>query len=327
MKKLLFIAALITLMAYSCTKDKEDEGPKIVGNLDNYAISALVIDGTNTLWAACDSGLFMAVENGYQLIELGLDLPVKALAYEEGINTMWVGTNMGIYKINLSETDTIAAAISQDLVSNSDINSVLIDENAVKWFGTAIGITRNEGETWQKENFKRNATGAITQLQFYTEGINSIGVHEGSYFFATAGNKLWRTYEWNSAVDAFSGATMWDTPYNGSSITDTMYVVFIDSQGVQWFGGKAGVQIHAGDDPKSNNYTFKDELPNERVHAIAEAPNGDIWIGTENGIAIFDGSGISILDITLPNKFITSILFHNSKALIGTKKGFTEHTL
>ncbi|MFA9390378.1 MAG: two-component regulator propeller domain-containing protein [Prolixibacteraceae bacterium] len=325
MKNLFLFTTLFLVVFYSCKPDDVIiSSSKIVDNLDNYAISALAFDQSQTLWIACDTGLFKAINNGYELFDLGVSDPVTALAYENSANTMWVGTTAGLYQLKLGEADTTAIAISTDLVSNSSILSAYADENSTRWFGTEYGFTRSSGDTWQKDNFKQNATGAITSLPFHDFGINSIGIWDGDYFFATAGNKLWRTFEWKESVDAFTGATQWDSPYNGTAISDTMYVVFIDSQGVQWFGGKKGVQIHVGHDPKTNNYMFREELVNPNVRCIAEAPNGEIWCGTEDGISIYDGESWSALTTTFPNNFITSISFDGNKVWVGTKKGLFE---
>lgn len=327
MKKLHFLALILIIIGFSCKKDDVTPVNKVVENLDNFAISALAVDGTNTLWVASDSGLYLALTKGYEAIDLGIDLAVTALAYENASNTMWIGTTEGIYYIDLGSIDSLATAIPPDSVSNTSILSAYIDENSVRWFGTKKAVTRSKGETWQKDNFKQNATGAITHLPFYEYGINSIGTWDGDFYFATAGYKLWRTYDWKESVDAFTGATQWDPPYNGTAISDTMFVVFIDSQGVQWFGGTKGVQVHLGHDPKVDNYMFSQELVNPRVHCFAEAPNGDVWCGTEDGISIYNGSAWSASTVALPNNFVTAIAFKDGKVWIGTKKGLAQASL
>lgn len=325
MKNLLFFVAIFLVIFYSCKPEEvTPDKPKFIDNLDNFAISAIAFDQTNILWAACDSGLYKAKANGYEFVDIGVTNPVTALAFEKAINTMWVGTTAGIFQLKLGEADTIATAVSTDLVSNNSILHAYVDESSTRWFGTEMGFTRSKDDTWQKDKFKQNVSGAITNLPFNEYGINSISFWDGDYFFATAGNKLWRTFEWKESVDAFSGATQWDTPYNGTAISDTMFTIFIDSRGFQWFGGKKGIQMHIGHDPKIDNISYSSELPNPRVHSIAEDANGNIWCGTENGLSIFDGSNWTVPAVSLPNNFITAIAFDGNKAWIGTKKGLFE---
>ncbi|MBN2637438.1 MAG: hypothetical protein JXR61_14280 [Prolixibacteraceae bacterium] len=330
MKKLYFIVIALAVVLFSCKEDPVPDEPIILDNLDDLEISSMVIDGDNTLWIATDDGLYKKVTDGYLEIELNSDITVTALAYESNINTLWAGTAAGIYKIKLGETETTGELISADKLSNTHILDVYIDSESARWFGTKTGITRSKGDTWQKEKFKKNQN-SIADLGFSDHAITSIAAWEGHYFFATAGYKLWWTSGWDDSVDAFTSASYWDPPYNGVAITDTMYAVFIDSRDFQWFGGQEGIQVHIGDDPKTNNYAFKTELVNEHVHCIAEAPNGEIWCGTENGISIGSVSESGVVwnpsTANLTNNFITSIVFQGNTAWIGTKEGLNEITL
>jgi ligand-binding sensor domain-containing protein len=101
-----------------------------------------------------------------------------------------------------------------------------------------------------------------------------------------------------------------------------MYVAFIDSKGQQWFGGTEGIQVHIGDDPKIDNISWYDELVSPIVHCAAEAPDGKIWVGTEKGISIYDGTNWTILTSNLPDLCVSAIVFNkDGKAVVGTKKG------
>ena len=295
-----------------------------LSQFNNIGISALALDGTNKLWIASNSGLYKEVNEGYLLVGLGSNSHVTALTYENSSNTIWAGTENGIYKVQLGESIISGDSISANNLSNNHILSIYIDENSTRWIATKTGFTRNEGTTWQKDKFKKNASGSITDITFSSKAVTSIGIWEGDYFFSTAGYKLWRTTDWDETVDAFTGASMWDPPYNGMAITDTMYAVFIDSRGLQWFGGQEGVLYHSGHDPKTDNQSFKNELINKNVHCIAEDPNGNIWCGTENGISIFNGTNWSTPTATLSNNFVNAIVFQGNKAWIGTKMGINK---
>jgi len=328
MKRLIFFVIALAVVLFSCERDPVTSNePTILDNLDNFEISAMAVDGDNTLWIASDSGLYKKVTDGYVEIELNSDIAVTALAYESSINTLWAGTTTGIYEIKLGGSETTGELIGAELLSNNHILDAYIEGDSVRWFGTKIGFTRSKGDTWQKEKFKKNQF-SIADLDFADLAITSIGVWEGNYFFATAGNKLWRASDWDESVDAFTGASMWDPPYNGLAITDTMYAVFIDSRHFQWFGGKEGVQVHIGNDPKSDNYSFKAELVNENVRCIAEAPDGEIWCGTENGISIgtVTDSGVewNASTANLTSNFVTSIIFQGNTAWVGTKEGLNK---
>jgi ligand-binding sensor domain-containing protein len=322
MKKNIILLTFAFSTLFSCEEDEIINKAIILADLNNYSISSLAFDKTSALWVGTDTGLFKAVASGYQMVDIKTDAPVTALAFEDNNNILWVGTVDGISKLSLAGNKTPADTIAKESLSNKNINSVYVDPNSVKWFGTETGITRNSSLKWQKEKFKKNLSGTITPLAFEAIGVNCIASWDGDYFFATNGQSLYRASNWDESVNAFTGATQWDSPYNGFAITDTMFVVFIDSKGQQWMGGRKGIQVHGGHVPTEQNTSFYEELVNPIVHCISEAPDGKIWAGTENGISVYDGTTWSALSVILPNNYITAIAFDkNGKTWIGTKKG------
>jgi ligand-binding sensor domain-containing protein len=232
---------------------------------------------------------------------------------------LWVGTNQGLAKLNANLS---ADTIPLEKISDKTINAIYLQSNSDTWFGTAKGITLNRSDLWQKEKFKKNLSGTVTALTFEKNGINSIACWDGDCYFATNGRSIFRTFDWDETADAFSGASQLLYPYNGESLTDTMHVVFIDSKGQQWFGGQEGLQVHVGHDPKMDNTSFYEELVGQVIHCIAEANDGKIWVGTEDGISVYDGANWVGITAVLPDLFVTAIAFDkDGKAWVGTKKG------
>jgi ligand-binding sensor domain-containing protein len=88
-------------------------------------------------------------------------------------------------------------------------------------------------------------------------------------------------------------------------------------------GGTIGLQFHTGHDPRTNNTSFADELPDLNIHAIAEANDGKIWIGTEKGLSVYNESTWTTITSGLPDLYVTAIAFDrtNGSAWVGTKKG------
>lgn len=317
-KSLLFF--LLIVFVYSC---KEEEKPvTALDDLDTRVISSLVFDNAQTLWIGTDSGLYRKVEEGYEPIPYKLQAGITSLSYEAAEDRLWVGTENGLAMLDLSADPPAADSIPVSNLSNPAVRSAYSDATTGNWFGTDFGITLSDDGTWQKEKFKKNLSGTLSNLPFESFRINSIGAWEGSFFFATAGFSLYRTFNWDEEADAFTGATQWLYPYNGFAMTDTMNVVFIDSEGNQWFGGQEGIQVHTGNDPKMNNTSFYDELVNPVIQCIAESPDGRIWAGTPAGISVYDGTSWVVKNENLPDRDIRAITFDAAgKAYIGTAKG------
>jgi ligand-binding sensor domain-containing protein len=319
-KKIILLTFSIIFLI-SCEKAPVDES--VVANLDQAAISSIAFDNSNTMWVGTDAGLFKSVSGGYKNIYFEASKKINTLRFEKTSNVLWIGTNSGLSKLtNVSNTSEIAEKILSSNLNCDTIKSIFVDSISAQWFGTSKGLNRFFTNNWQKSSFKKNASGTISAAAFEKIGVNSIASWDGDYYIATDGKYLYRCSGWDETVDAFTGATTCQAPWNGSSITDTMNVVFVDSKNRQWMAGNNGIQSHTDHNSKANITTYDVELVNLRVHAVAEAPNGDIWIGTENGISIFNGTNWTTSNAVLPNKFVTAIAFESTgKAWIGTKKG------
>ncbi len=55
-----------------------------------------------------------------------------------------------------------------------------------------------------------------------------------------------------------------------------------------WIGGLGGMSIYQ-DNHRTSALTPENGLPNVFVRSVTQGPGGRMWIGTENGLARFDG--------------------------------------
>ncbi len=76
------------------------------------------------------------------------------------------------------------------------------------------------------------------------------------------------------------------------------------------------------------NLTLSDGLSHHKITCIGQDRYGFVWIGTPNGINIYDGTQIRVLKSkakdaeTIPNNSITSFYFDEDSVWIGTYSGF-----
>ena len=320
MKNIFKIISILLFILYACHNDNKKV--IVVSNLNTYSISAIVVDKSNTKWIGTSNGLYKSVEGGYSLEDISIPGEVNCVYFEGASNTLWVGTNKGMAKVAINASGISSTVINSTNLSNDTVLTAYVDSSSRRWFGTADDFTLNINTTWKKAKFCYNLLNNLVSLEFEGTSINSIASWNGDYYFATNTFGLYRARNYNDTVDAFTGATQWSTPYNGTAAVDTMFTVFVDSKGRIWMGGTNGVQYHTGHDSKQNITPFLSDLPNPRVHAIAEATDGKIWVGTENGIAIYDGTNWTTMTAGLANLFITAIAFDsNGSAWVGTQKG------
>lgn len=319
MNKYLLVLTL-GLLFWSCDKDDLEN---VVESIDTK-VNALTIDHQNTLWIGTDAGLYKSVETGFLPVTMPVSGSIMALHYNKTDKRLWIGTNTGLFKTDVSDKALEVETVNAEFLSNPSVLSFYFDASGKNWIASAKGVTLNEEALWKKENFRVNAKGDLFKATFENFPVNSITSHNGEYYIATSGAKLYRAFEYNESVDAFTGATQWDFPYNGFAITDTMYVVMIDKDGQKWMGGKEGIQVHVGDDPKDMGaFTYYyDELPDPYVMAIQQGPDGKIWTGTRKGLAVFDGTNWETITTGLPGLNITAIAIDKDGIVwIGTDKG------
>jgi ligand-binding sensor domain-containing protein len=319
MKYLNYLAVLLLCMIWSCEGKDNNDG--IIKEITT-PVNALIVDKNNTRWIGTNEGLYKSIEGGYELQKLSVAGKVYSLYYETASDILWIGTESSLLKAPIVTNDITDDAIPANQLSNPKVLAMHIDEGSKRWFGTLKGFSLNDKDIWKKENFRVNSENTIFAMDIEEFTVNSIASWEGDYFFATSGAKLYRAFDYNDTLDAFTGATQWDAPYNGQGITDTMFVVYVDREGKQWMGGKEGLQVHTGHDPKFQNVNYYEELPDYYILTINQAPDGDIWVGTRKGIGIYDGSDWTVLTNGLPDLNVTSIAFDkDGSAWIGTKKG------
>ena len=73
------------------------------------------------------------------------------------------------------------------------------------------------------------------------------------------------------------------------------------------------------------SWTQQQGLPQDSVRAIAQAPDGALWIGTDEGLARFDGADFTVFrqrDDGLPGSFVTALVAARDGAVwVGTLSG------
>ncbi len=121
---------------------------------------------------------------------------------------------------------------------------------------------------------------------------------------------------------------------------ETVISAYQDKEGFMWFGTQEGLNRFDGYHFKVFTHSARQphSLASDWVYTINEAPNGDLWVGTLNGISVFDKSTERFThhthDANNPNTIsdnVVRVIFKDSQGIlwIGTDKGldrFNEET-
>jgi ligand-binding sensor domain-containing protein len=157
----------------------------------------------------------------------------------------------------------------------------LLAEDPILYVGTSQGIVRYNTQDGQHMVFDNKNSGLVSNGIFYLTKIDNklwVGTYGGGLSILD-GDK-WKNYNipqgladgFVYGVDKAPNGDIWIATWSGAN---------------QIVGGNL-------DDPKAwRTYTVKNTnggLPNDWVYSIAIDKKGNIWFGTEGGLAFYDGS-------------------------------------
>jgi ligand-binding sensor domain-containing protein/signal transduction histidine kinase len=112
---------------------------------------------------------------------------------------------------------------------------------------------------------------------------------------------------------------------------DATTAVVEDLAGTLWVGTSGGGldALGRGGTGAIRNYTVRNGLLSDVILSLAAAPNGDLWVGTPDGLNRIRGGSITSYTSAdgLPDDFIRSLLADADGSLwIGTRRGLTHWT-
>jgi ligand-binding sensor domain-containing protein len=295
-------------------------------DLASNEVRAVAIDGLGRKWFGTSQGVNMLSADGHTWTTytaanthngLGSD-DVTAVAVDCA-GALWFGTTGG----GISRFDGQAwqrYTTSHGLASN-DVVAIAVDGDCQVWtgFGKAGGgVRRFDGSTWIPYT---SSGGLASDMVLAIAGDN-----QGRVWFGTWGRGLsvfdglnWQTYRypelasnyvWAIGVEAdgrvwcatgssagpdrgvstFDGAT-WGCYTTADGLASDVVRSITHDAGKVWFGTEGGVSLLDGGDwtTYSTVQSPGGALASNMVTAIAFAPDGRTWFGT-------DGDGVSVLD-------------------------------
>jgi len=184
--------------------------------------------------------------------EVGANIYVRALAYESALNTLWVGTSMGVMEIDLTTQQLENTFTREHGLANEYVFAIGIDSLGYKWFGTnAGGASRYKDGEWD--------------VFFPMHGLADYWIYafaeqrDGDYWIGT----------WDGAnrVDL---ETMEFTKYKEELINEWVYGLDVDSANRVWFGTEGGVSMYDGERWQEWNHDDGIGAPNEDALPVSQ---------------------------------------------------------
>lgn len=201
----------------------------------------------------------------------------------------------------------------------TQLNAVAVAPDGAVWFGSQLGLTRFDGETWQ-------TFGGEVGLGHADSGVyvvyDIVTGPDGALWCGTAGGvsrfdgQTWTHYteadglpsRWSNALAFAPDGALWVATGGGVArfdgqtwraytvadglAYDITHNVAIDAQGVVWVAGwdLNGDAISRFDGTTWTTYTSKDGVPKSDLTALTIASDGALWVGSlEERAGRFDG--------------------------------------
>lgn len=175
---------------------------------------------------------------------------------EDTSGTLWIGTSNGItsYRAGVFRAfpDT----------SGSTVWSLFQDRDSRVWAATSTGLFRLEGARFV----------AVPGIPPLDETSRILEPLDGSLWLSTT-EGLFHALPGNATYFTLSGSAA------------QIEAVTLDRKGRVWAGMQNGVEICS----PSGCEAFA-PMANKEVHALAETPQGGIWIGSDNGLSFYDAT-------------------------------------
>ena len=188
---------------------------------------------------------------------------------------LWAATDGGVVRWDTSN-GTYVKYTTVDGLADDNVESVAVDLDGSKWFGTySGGVSHFDGTTW--------TTYDTSNSGLMDDDVRAIAIDlDGSKWFGT---------EWSGASH-FDGTT-WTT-YNTSNsglASDWVEAIAIDQDGGKWFGTSYDGVSHFDGTTWTTYNTSNSGLADDEVEAIAIDGDGSKWFGTNGGgVSHFDGA-------------------------------------
>ena len=206
-------------------------------------------------------------------------------------STIWIATWSGVNKvkgnplIRESWTSYTVKNTNGGLIDNW-VYVIEIGKNNNIWFGTEGGLSLFNGEKWQHWNHE-NGLGAPYEMVKHDNQL-ATDTFKGSHH--------------NEQVSALPNTK--NVAYRPNYIVS----MHLDQSNRLWIGTwGGGLSMFDSETQAFRNYTVKDGLPGNYILEIKEGSDGNLWIGSNKGLSMFDGT--SFLNYSLINGLVSSYVF------------------
>ena len=312
-------------------------------------------DATGRVWLGRrEEGEPLRMRDGARRVEyaeesgLALGYGLTAIT-QDSDGHLWFGTqNAGVTQY---DGRRFTRHTSDQGLASDGVLSIVEDREGHLWFGTwgNSGISRYDGklvETFTTKNgLPENRVYSIFQDR---DGVMWFGTHGGGV--ARFDGKQWRTLSEEDglvsssilAIGQCSDGDLWFGGFGGVSrfdgvhfvdaeleVTKAVSTILCDRQDRLWLGhdgwDDAGWGVVRWEAMGTKTFTTDTGLIDDRVTAIVQDGEGNVWLGTAAGLNRWDGRILANFTDSLPHPFINGLAVADDGLWIATDAGLIRH--
>lgn len=252
--------------------------------LPHPSVYSLLRDSRGVLYVGTYHGLARC-DSGGRLTLTDPRLFVNCMAESADRRSILIGSEGGLYRYTpaadrLEEVASMHGNNIKSLAVTPDLTIVGTDNGVYTWSGADTRLSRHDsGRSWTLGD---NEVWCV----FGQPDGNVWAGHERGFSIASDSRSL-RVVKLNSLVSSSEG--------------NDIYAIRRDSRGRLWLGGTNGVVLLHRDG--TSQWLRHDGTPrslsHNRIRAITETPDQDIWLSTDGGINRYDGgAGFDLFHIS-----------------------------
>lgn len=223
-------------------------------------------------------------------IEQGLSHSTVYCATQDRDGFLWFGTEEGLNRYDGYNFEVFRPQNNDSTtLSDATVKKIFADSKGNIWIGLNKGINRYDAETGHFERFvpQKNNLHSISNDQI---DLNSYLINLKPFVEDKSGNVWVCTL---GGLNYYNSSTHLFARYNHNPIepnslpSDTVLVVFTESENVIWFGTPSGLCKHNIRLNTFQNYTHNPNnnktLSNNYITCILRDKQGSLWVGTRTG--------------------------------------------
>ncbi len=217
-------------------------------------------------------------------------------------------------------------------ISVKNVNSIIVDDDNIKWFSTDVGIVSFDGNNWELH---------VDNKSLPTQNLKGL-----TYVANPEGPELWIASPDGATVTRLPIDDQTDAitynPENASLISQNVLGVAAGKDTIRWIGTDKGISALSDDKwltPDYDGYYTERMFVEYPITSMATNPKGDTLYAGMEGVGVarvyrdeVDGiSGASVYaqwgPIDLPSDYILSIyIATDGTKWFGTEEGIARHT-